>query len=202
MAPDTSSRVGNLAQYIDSLLLTGHMYSRTKVWDPEGLLSTIPAIATVLFGVLAGHLLRTSKSPAEKTAWMFASGNLLVFAGLVMNVWFPINKNLWTSSYAVFMAGMAFIVFALCYWVVDALGYRRWSHPFVVLGMNALALYMASGLIARLLGMGGAQRWVFQNWFAPLASPVNASLLYALANVAVIYAIAWVLYRRQWFLRL
>jgi exosortase/archaeosortase family protein len=116
------------------------MWSRTKTWDPEGFVCTLPAIATVLFGVFAGHLLRTAKTAAEKTAWMFVAGNLLLFAGVVLDPWMPINKNLWTVSYALFTAGMAFNVYALAYWVVDTLGFRRWAYPFTVFGMNALAI--------------------------------------------------------------
>ncbi len=197
---------GNFAQYIDSLVLTGHMWSRTKTWDPEGLVSTLPAIATVLFGIFAGHLLRTAKTAAEKTAWMFVAGNLLLFAGVVLSPWMPINKNLWTVSYALFTAGMAFDVFALAYWVVDVLGRRRWAYPFTVFGMNALAIYVAAGGLARVLGLiqvgdASLQRWIFLHVFAPLAAPVNASLLYALAFVAVMYLAAWVLYLRRWFIK-
>ena len=115
----------NLAKYVDNLVLAGHMWSGTKTWDPEGLVSTIPAIASMLFGVLTGHLLRLNRTPAEKTVWLFVTGNLLLFAGQVMNVWLPINKNLWTSSYSVFMAGLASVVFALCYWLVDVVKVQR-----------------------------------------------------------------------------
>ena len=192
---------GNFAQYIDSLVLTGHMWSRTKIWDPEGIVSTIPAISTVLFGVLAGHLLR-----ARKTVWMFAAGALLLIAGLALDPWMPINKNLWTVSYTLLAAGIAFDLFALSYWVIDVLGRGGWTHPFTVFGMNALAIYVAAGVLARLLGLihigdTTLQRWIFLHAFAPLASPMNASLLYAVAFVAVMYLGAWVLYRRGWFIR-
>ena len=197
---------GNFAQYVDSLLLTGHMWSQTKWWDPEGVVSTIPAIATVLFGVLAGHILRLTRPAAERAAWLFTMGNALVVAGTIMNVWLPINKNLWTSSYSVFMAGLAASVFALCFWVVDGVGMRRWTRPFVIFGMNAIAIFVISGLLGRLLGLIRVgpvtlQSWIFQHAFAPLASPVNASLLYALANVALMYLVAWAMYRRGWFVR-
>ena len=187
---------GNFAQYIDSLLLTGHMWSRTKTWDPEGIVSTIPAIATVLLGVLAGHLLR-----ARKTAWFFLTGALLVLAGLALDPWMPINKNLWTVSYTLFAAGIAFIAFGLSYWLIDVLGRRAWAHPFTVFGMNALAIYVAAGVLARLLGLLHIQPWLFLHVFTPLASPKSASLLYALAFVAVMYLAAWSLYRRRWFIR-
>jgi predicted acyltransferase len=196
----------NLAKYVDSIVLAGHMWSGTKTWDPEGLVSTIPAIASMLFGVLIGHLLRMNRTPAEKTAWLFVTGTLLLFAGQVMNVWLPINKNLWTSSYSVFMAGLASVVFALCYWLVDVLKVQHWSRFFTIYGMNSLAVFIFTGLIGRLLGIiringEPLDTRIFDSVFAPLASPINASLLYALANVLFYFLIVYAMYRLGWFLR-
>jgi len=98
---------GNFAQYIDQLVLSGHMWASTRTWDPEGIVSTLPAVATMLFGVLAGHLLRSRLSPESKTAWLMVLGNALMAAGSIWAWWLPINKNLWTSSYSLLMAGMA-----------------------------------------------------------------------------------------------
>jgi predicted acyltransferase len=203
---------GNFAQWIDSLALSGHMWVSTKTWDPEGIVSTLPAIATVLFGVLCGHLLRLARSAAEKAAWMFSAGVGLAWAGVAMDVWLPINKNLWTSSYAVFMAGLAFTAFALCYWLIDGCGRRRWARPFAIYGMNAITVYVLSGVLARGMtliqwtGPGGQpvtlHAWIFDQVFSPLASPINASLLFAIANVAVLYLAALPMWRRKWFLRL
>ena len=196
----------NLARYVDGLFLTGHMWSQTKVWDPEGIVSTIPAIATALFGVLTGYLLRMNQTPAEKTAWMFASGSILLFAGQLMNLSLPINKNLWTSTYSVFMAGLASIVFALCYWIIDVQQHQRWTRFFAIYGMNALAVFIFTGMIGRLLGIVkvdgiALETWIFNHAFAPLASPINASLLYAIANVLFYFLIVYGMYRRGWFLR-
>src|SRR5206468_8715095 len=107
----TLEKEGNLAQYMDDFVLNGpiigtHVWKSAKTWDPEGIISTLPAIASCLFGIMTGHLLRSKLTPEVKTAWMFVAGNLLMFAGLVMDIWLPINKNLWTSSYSVFMAGV------------------------------------------------------------------------------------------------
>ncbi len=205
--PGVLTKEGNFARYVDGMFLSGHMYSATKTWDPEGIVSTLPAIATVLFGILAGELLRTSRNAAETTVWLFLSGNVLVFAGSVMDVWLPINKNLWTSSYAVFMAGMASIIFAACYWIVDVQKRRRWAQPFAIYGMNALVLYVLSGMAARILGLwkidGRSMQSILYNLlFAPLASPPNASLMWSLAEVAFFFAIACLMYRRKWFVRL
>lgn len=209
-ATGSLSKDCNFARYVDGLVLTGHMWSQTKVWDPEGIVSTIPAIATTLFGVLAGYVLRgTRASAAECAAWLFVGGNALIAAGLIMNVWLPINKNLWTSSYAVFMAGLATVVFAVCYWLVDGCRYQdryqRWAKPFAIYGMNAIAVFVLSGLVGRLMGLikiGGQSLHGFVfSCFEPLASPVNASLWFAVANVLFFFAFAYVLYRRKWFLR-
>jgi predicted acyltransferase len=200
--PGVLTKEGNFAKYIDGMVLTGHMWSQTKTWDPEGIVSTLPAIATALFGTLAGTLLRTNKSPEEKTAWLFVSACALLLAGLIMNIWMPINKSIWTSTFSVFMAGMATLVFACFYWIVDVQHHRRWSEPLVIYGMNAIAAYILSGMLDRLLALNHTGAWLFQNIFAPIASPKNASLLYAIANVLVIYAFCYVLYRRRWFLRL
>jgi len=202
---------GNLAGWVDGLVLSGHMWSATRTWDPEGILSTIPAIATVLFGILAGRLLRAPWPGARKTGAMLAAGLALLIGGLLVDRWFPINKNLWTSSFALLMAGWAMIVYGLCYWLIDVKQYRRWARPFAILGTNALALYVLSIGLARLLGTlevtgpAGEQLTLkaalFNTVFAPLAAPVNASVLYAVSNVLAIYLVAWVMYRRGWFVK-
>jgi predicted acyltransferase len=202
---------GNFAQYIDGLLLSGHMWASSKTWDPEGIISTLPAIATTLFGILTGHLLRARRSPEEKTAWIFVLGNALLFCGWVVSLWLPINKNLWTSSYAVFMAGLAANVFAFSYWIIDVRGYRKWALPFRIYGMNAIAIFTLSGLlgktalIVKVTGSDGSQltlwSYVFRHAFAPLATPINASLFFALAYVLLFFGIAWGMYRLKWFVK-
>jgi predicted acyltransferase len=201
---------GNLAHYVDRLVLGAHNYANTKTWDPEGVVSTLPAIATALFGVLAGQILRLRRGLAERTTWLFVAGSLLLAAGLICTAWLPINKKLWTDSFALFMVGLDFTVFAIFAWFIDGLGWRKLARPMVIFGMNAIALYMISEGLAELLdavrvnAAGGAislQAYIYRAWFAPLASPPNASLLYSLAFVAVVYAAAYGLYRRGWFLR-
>ncbi len=203
---------GNFAQWIDSIFLSGHMWSATKTWDPEGIVSTLPSIATVLFGILCGHLLRSALPAAEKAVWMFSAGVSLIFTGLVMNWWLPINKSIWTSSFAVFMAGIAFTVFALCYWLIDGCGRVRWSKPFAIYGMNAITVYVLSGVLARTLahirwtGADGRpvqlNTWLYTDFFSLFASPVNASLLFAISNVLLLYAAAYFMWRKRWFVRL
>lgn len=201
---------GNLGHYVDRIVLGRHNYHETKTWDPEGIISTIPAIATVLFGILAGHILRLACSMAERVVWLFVTGNSLIFAGLVANTWLPINKKLWTSSFSIFMAGLDFVVFAGFVWLADVRGYNRFARPLAVMGMNAIAVYMLSELLAEALemirigpaGVGQSlHSWIYQTCFVSWATPWLAALLYAIAYTLLMYAFAVWLYRKKWFLR-
>ena len=197
----------NFAKWIDGMTLWGHMYSQTKTWDPEGVISTLPAISNVLFGIFAGQILRTQKTTAEKSNWLLFAGATLTFAGLMLSTWMPVNKSLWTSPYAVLTSGLAFLVFGCCYWLVDVLQWRRYTKPFVIYGMNALAMFILSGLFARIISIvkidGTSLRTLlWRDTFAPLlASPPMASLLFSLAHVALFWLIAWWMYRRNWVIR-
>jgi predicted acyltransferase len=198
---------GSLAWYIDSTLLSGHTWVGAPApgFDPEGLFSTLPAIATTLFGVLTGHFIRSNRTQEEKTAWMFIFGNSLVFMGLLMDNWLPINKNLWTSSYSVFMAGMALNIFAFCYWLIDVKGYKRWTKPFEIYGLNAITMFFLAGFIGRLAGLikfAGAdgnpislKGWYYQLLFVPIGDPMIASFLHSVAFMLGLYVIAYVMYK-------
>lgn len=209
--PGDLSKEGSLASYIDRTVFGKHVWAAAKVYDPEGLLSTIPAIATTLFGVLTGSWLRTGKSPYEKVAGLFVLGALCIFIGGAWNLFFPINKPLWTSSYVFFTGGMALQFLALCYWLIDIKRYRFWTKPFVIFGVNAIALFVGSGLMARLLGLikleavDGSEitlkAWLYRNLFASWAAPLNASLLFAIAFLLVWLGLMWLLYRRKIFLK-
>jgi predicted acyltransferase len=200
---------GNLGAVIDRALMSGHLWKPR--WDPEGLLSTFPAIATTFLGILAGLWIGSSAAPARRAALLALAGAGAIIVGLVWDLSFPINKSLWTSSYVMFSAGAAAIFLALCYWAIDVKGWQSWTKPFVILGVNALALYALSALLASTLGSVSVtpgdrndmslQSWLFASVFEPLASPKNASLLYALANLAVLFiALLW-MYRQRIFLR-
>jgi len=192
----------NFSAWVDWQVLAGHMYSKTKTWDPEGIVSTLPSVATLLFGALAGHLLRSKVGLEVKAGWLFSAGALLMGAGTLMDYALPINKNIWTSSYSVFMAGLAAVALGVWYWLLDVQGWRRWARPFVIYGMNAIVLYVCSGALARFMGMTGTGAWLMEHVFSPLASPKNASLLFALTHVAVIGLAAWMLHARRWYVRL
>jgi predicted acyltransferase len=200
-----SSPENNLVAYVDNALLHGHLLF--DEWDPEGLLSTLPAIATTLGGVLAGHWLRSARSQSEHAFGLFMGGASALGCGLVLGIWCPINKNLWSSSFAVFSAGVALSLFAVCYWLIDVKGYRRWALPFVVYGTNPIVAYVLSSLLAKVLLLwivsapDGSrvpfQQYVFETFFLRLARPINASLLYALAYVTLWLGITAFLYRRR-----
>ncbi len=201
------TKEGSLPSYVDRVVFGNHVWAQAKVYDPEGVLSTIPAIATTLIGVLTGHWLRTEKSRIEKVAGMFVAGAVCIVLGWAWNSFFPINKALWTSSYVLFTGGLALQFLALCYWLIDIKGYRRWAKPFEVFGLNAIALYVGAGLMASLfgdikVGDGSLGGWIYQNLFASRASPVNASLAFAISFVLVWLALMWILYRRKIFLRI
>ncbi|MFL6215054.1 MAG: acyltransferase family protein [Blastocatellia bacterium] len=205
----------NLAAYVDYSLLKGHLWSQTKYWDPEGILSTIPAIATVLLGILAGHWIKSARSARQKLYGLIGGGIAGIVAGEVMNLWFPINKNLWTSSYVVFTAGCALLFLALCYWLVDMRGSHRAVFPFVAFGMNALAVFALSGLVARLFGLiketvtqpdgtisnVALETYYYERFFASWAGPLNGSLAYAIAFVLLMYWPMHVLYRKRIFIK-
>lgn len=192
----------NLAHYVDRVVLGAHNYAHTRTWDPEGVVSTLPALATALLGVMAGHLLRLRRDIAERTVWLFIVGGALLTAGLMCDPWLPINKKLWTSSFALFMAGLDFMIFAAFLWVVDHLGYRRWARPFEILGMNAIAIYVVSEMVVELLSMAGWRDPIYRALFVPLPGPPEiASLAWAVSYTLVMFVIAWVMFRRKWFLR-
>lgn len=200
---------GNLAAYIDRNVLGTHTWK--PLYDPEGILSTIPAIVTTLFGVLTGQWLASQKPHFEKVSGMFVAGLILVIFGWVWNFSFPINKALWTSSYVLFTGGFALQALALCYWLIDIKGYRRYAAPFVVFGANALAIYILSEGFSHItsfirVGSTGARQvslktWLYENLFASWADPINASLMFAITTVLLWLGIATILYRRKIFIK-
>ncbi len=200
---------GNFAHYVDRIVLGAHNYANTKTWDPEGIISTIPAIATVLFGIMAGHILRRERPLTQRIIRLLAVGVLLLAAGQISNIWLPINKKLWTSSFSMFMAGLDFVIFAAMLWLVDVRGYKRWAKPFVIMGMNAITVYLISELLDQVFDVirfssGGhvvTLHWWLNSLFTAVASPINASLLFAIAYTLLMYLVAYAMYRRGWFLR-
>ena len=200
---------GNLASFIDRALLGRHLLNRLS--DPEGLLSTLPAIATAMCGVFAGDWLKERRQP-HPSAWLFAAGLVAMIAGLTWGRTFPINKNLWTSSFALFSAGLAAQALAMCHWLVDVQGWRAWSRPLMVFGRNPLAAYFLSvgcdSILTRVIVAGGGSlkgliyRTTFAGWLRPCCGAETASLGYAIAYVVLWGAILDGMYRRRIFIRI
>lgn len=201
----------NLGAWLDRLLLDGHLWSYAKTWDPEGILSTIPAIGTALIGVLTGYLLKSNTDKTTKTVWMFFYGIVLMALGYVWDFWFPINKSLWTSSYVVYTGGLALVFLAFCYWLIDVRNKKGWIKPFHIYGTNAITVFFLSSLVAKLMnekvltGVGGnaisLKYYIYSNIFLPIASPINASLLFAISYILIWLFVIWLLYRKQIFIK-
>jgi predicted acyltransferase len=205
----------DVGAWLDRALMNGHLWSQSKTWDPEGLLSTLPAVSTQLLGVLAGFVLSAPRPPADKAMSWVVAGLVALWIGQVLDAWLmPINKALWTPAYVFTTAGWALLVFAVFYWLLDAsprpLARARWARlaqPLVVFGMNALFLFAFSGLVAKLIGSFKLAdgRSIKALLYAPIEAlpiaPVNASLLFALGFVAVMHGVALFMYRKGWFIK-
>ncbi len=213
--------VGNMWWYVDKVLLQGwHQHllvvGEYKLHHAEGILSMIPSVSTVLIGSLAGHYLRSERSRIEKAAGMFVAGNIGMLIGVIMSIWFPINKLLWSSSYVVFTAGMALEVLAVCFWLIDIKGLVKWSRPFLVFGSNAITSFFLSTLAALALdlvtvsvvlptGVAGSESLkdiIYRAIFAPLAGSYNASLLYSIAYLLFWYGVMLVLFKKKIFIKI
>lgn len=199
----------NFAAWLDRTILTpAHVYKPAKVWDPEGLLSTLPAIGTGMLGMLTGRWLRSNRPTAEKIAWLFAMGCLTTLGGLIWDSFFPINKALWTSSYVLLAGGLAMLALALCYWLIDVQGYRKGTLLFVAFGVNAITVFFLSGMIPRIMNLIhipqpdgteiGSREYLYRTFIAPpFADPKNASLAGALTFVLIWAGILWWMYRKN-----
>jgi predicted acyltransferase len=200
----------NIAAWLDRKLFMGHLYDGTR--DPEGIISTIPAVATTLIGVLTGHWLRLEKSANKKVICMLVFGVLGLIAGGVWNFWFPINKNLWTSSFVLFSGGFCLIFLAFLYWALEIKKWRgAWTMPVLVFGMNAIAGFVADSFVYgpgysfTVKGNNGtAMSWhdAAQAWLMSAgASPANASLIYSLGAVLLCWLLLWILWRKRLFIK-
>lgn len=207
--PGVLEEKGNLVGYVDGLLLPGHLYK--PHFDPEGLLSTLPAMVTLLLGSLAGDWLRTRNTNTRKTRMMLLTGILLTAAGLLLDRWMPINKPLWTSSYVVFTAGAALILFSLMFSLLEGPRWTGWAWPFRVLGTNAILVFAGSAIMVKtllLIKIPDAGKtvtpiaWLYQHALSPLAGPYLGSLLYPLLLLAVWVLLLWPLYRHKIFIKL
>lgn len=198
-----------LSAWVDRLVFgVDHLWSGAKTWDPEGLLSTMPAVGTMMLGTFAGRVISLRERPlSDRLAALFAVGAITMMLGLVWNWSFPINKSIWTSSYVLFTAGMGAVALATCMWLIDVMQWRRWTFPFVVYGMNPMLAFLGSGLMARCIssiwtwdiGNGkrtSAQQFVFKSVYASWLPPMEASLAYAVCFVVLWFLLLWAAWKR------
>jgi predicted acyltransferase len=201
-----------LEAWVDRLILTpNHIWSGSQTYDPEGILSTFPAIGTAMLGVMAGRWIQQPRPLIERIAGLFAAGSLGMVAGMMWNWSFAINKNLWTSSYVVFTAGMGCVTLATIMWLIDEHDVKWWTKPFVIYGMNPIVAFVGSGVLARIIYTlwkvqyngqpTSVEAVIYNSVFEPFLEPKNASLAIAFATVLFWFAILAVLYRRRIFLK-
>ena len=197
-----------LGAWVDRTVFgTNHLWIGSRTWDPEGLLSTIPAIGTCMLGVLAGRWIAAPRPLLERITALFGAGAIAMMAGLMWNWSFPINKNLWTSSYVLFTAGMASVTLATCMWLIDVEHVQGWTKPFVIFGLNPLAAYALEGLFSRLIytlirvpdagHLIPAETALYEHAFASWLPPREASLAFAVCYVLLFLWLMSVLYRRN-----
>lgn len=212
IAPNLEKEI-NLGAWLDRTLLTeSHLWKLSKTWDPEGILSTLPAIASGISGVLTGVWLRRKDLRTNrKVYFMLIAGFISSISALVWDSYFPMNKALWTSSYVLFTSGLALIVLALLYWIIDIRHVKGFTKPFLVYGVNAITVFFLSSIMAKLFNFikvvdaTGAEvslkTWLFKSFFVPNFSPLNASLAWALSFVLFWVIILWWMYNRKIFIK-
>lgn len=199
--------INNLAAWLDNLLLKNHLWKHSKVWDPEGILTTFPAIVTTMIGIFVGKFLLTNKEKLYITSLLFFYGNILLLLGYIWSVWLPLNKNLWTSSYVLYTGGLAIIFLSSCYLLIEVFGYKKWAKPFQVFGLNAITVYFSSELIGRILftiklDSKPINVYLFNNYFLSWLEQYFASLLWAFLYVIIWLFIMWILYKKNIFIKI
>jgi predicted acyltransferase len=211
----------NLAGWLDNLLLENHLYSATKTWDPEGILSTIPAIANGIVGLLVGQLLNSSLAKKDKATKMFSVGLVLVILGLIWNEFFPMNKSLWTSSFVLYTAGLATLFLTAFYYLIDIQAYKTWTTPLLFWGVNPMIVFFLSGILPRVLSSIqvlnpeyvkgnldeipekiGLQGYLNKFCILPhFDDPKVASLMWALLNITFWSLVLWYFYKKKLFFK-
>ena len=200
----------NIVREVDLKLLgKDHMYTRSTndPTEPEGLLSTLPAIVTALLGYWSGLLIQRHAGVGRPFVQLLIGGAALVAIALLWNEWFPINKKLWTSSFVLFAGGFSMMALAVCLFLVDGLGLKRLARPFELVGINAIFVYMGAALLSRLIvitSIGGlaTKDWIHQTLFTSWTDKsFVASHTFAAAMVAFWWIILWLMSRKGWSIR-
>jgi predicted acyltransferase len=200
----------NLASWIDSVFLKNHVWAVTKTWDPEGILSTIPAIASGIIGLLIGQLLNRPLPKLEIVKKMGITGIILIILGLLWSITFPLNKSLWTSSFVLYTSGIAILSLTIFYYVIDVTNYKNWTKLFLVWGVNPMIVFFFSEIIPQALEMIqfqnpetpseqiNLQNYLYHFWIAPVFNnPMTASLAGALIYVTIWSLILRLFYKHQ-----
>lgn len=214
VGPANFEKGTNLAAWLDNLLLNGHLWSVSKTWDPEGILSTLPAIGTGILGMCIGQLLNLPISKIEIAKKTAIAGVMLIIVGLLWNIIFPINKSLWTSSYVLYTAGIATICLTILYYIIDIANYKKWTKLFLIWGVNPMIVFFFSGIIPRVMSSIkvqnpevpseeiNVQSLIYNHWIVPcFENPLNSSLTYALTYAVFWSVILWVLYKKKLFFK-
>jgi len=200
--PGDLTPAGNFASFVDRTILPGKLYvpypgTKINMHDPEGLFSTIPAISTGLLGIWAGTILKKrSLEPKKKVAWLSGIGIVFLILALIWNFDFPINKNLWSSSFVLLVGGISLLLISLFYYIIDVLGYKKWAFFFKVIGMNSILIYISSHFI----------KWTYTNtslfgWLGQLAGKPYGAVIMAATFVLVKWLFLRYLYEKKTFLR-
>jgi predicted acyltransferase len=195
----------NLAAWVDSRYLPGKMWQDT--WDPEGILSTFPATATCILGMLAGRIMLSPVAPAMKVNHLFLAGLISSVAGYFLGLVFPVNENLWTSSFVLVTAGFAAMILGAFFLVADVMGHSRWCLPGVIFGANAITAYMLGDLLSLFfyqlpVGPSSLNQHAVRILTGMGLEPALASWIYALFFVCIIFIPVWIMYRRKIFIKL
>ncbi|MDB5002159.1 MAG: N-acetylglucosamine transporter [Mucilaginibacter sp.] len=194
----------NMGAWLDRIIFTpNHLWVESHTWDPEGLLGTLPAIATGLFGIRVGTWLkRRDRDDSVKVSWMFTYGVAAVVLGLIWDLFFPINKALWTSSFVLYAGGWSTIALAFSYWLIDVQGYKGFTSFFLPFGANAITAYVLSDFVPHYINkirIGGSS--IYQILFEPHFSAYNASLFCAIVMMLLIWILMWILYIRKIYIK-
>lgn len=198
--PGSLTPTCNFPGYLDESVLKGFRWNGDG-FDPDGIGAILPAITSVLFGVVAGQLLLWEARPQQRLLWLLGGGIVLIVVGGLLASWVPINKQLWTPTFAVLTAGLAASALAATMWLVEGRPFRLWFRPLELLGMNALAAYAISRLVVNLPRIHVMGQSLYTDVLARLTSPPNASLLFAMVVLAVVYVAIWLMSRRGWYLK-
>ena len=205
----------NLVRSIDIKLIgENHLWTGTGVpFDPEGLLSTLPAVVTVISGYLSGKLIRSKSGLKQTTYQLFLTGLATLLTGKLWGIFFPINKSLWTSSFVLYTSGWALIFLSILLWIIDVKGYKKWTFPFIVFGTNSLFVYILSSIWVQIYiymikipkadgSVINGYDWIYHSIFVPIAGNLNGSLLFAITHVFIFWIILLFLYRKKIFIKI